>query len=369
MNEINGKRWQAPGNGKGFDSSFENWLGNKMSERSIGALQYIMTHANTTQSNFENNIWEYLHMKYGHEINESCKSHFFRPIEFFGFIRHYDNILTVSYNGRNFIKELELKNYDRVREFFILQLFNTKYPNTATKDVTLSLYPFRIIFKLLSENLFLTAEDFEYRIPYINKAEDCYEFKSAKSNLYKRGLKYGRYDKLKTWVINSFVDLKILVETNGKYEISPLVEDFIVDLVTDVQYEDMFFENEIENSFIKNKIKVYIKRNNKVINEAIKESNYKCYFDSLHKTFETEKAPNFVEGHHIIPMGQQKSFDQNLDTIDNVITLCPNCHRLMHLAKDEIKMKYLNEILSKNNKLQTFKDITKEDLYELYCTK
>ncbi|MBR1453744.1 MAG: hypothetical protein IJ593_03770, partial [Lachnospiraceae bacterium] len=107
MKDLNGKRWQAPGNGKGFDSNFENWIGHKMSERSIGALQYIMTHANVTQKQFENNIWNYLNQMYGHEINDSCKSHFFRPIEFFGFIRHYNNLLSVSYNGRNFIRELE----------------------------------------------------------------------------------------------------------------------------------------------------------------------------------------------------------------------------------------------------------------------
>ena len=361
------KRWQAPGNGKGFDASFENWRGNKMCERSIGALQYIISHENVTQAQFEKNIWEYLHNLYGHEINDSCKSHFFRPIEFFGFIRHYNNLLSVSLNGRNFIREIERENYDKVREAFILQLFNTKYPNTATKDVDLSLYPFRIIFKLFSTHNYLTVEDFEYKIPYINSIEDCYDFDKKNSELYKRGLQCGAYEKYKTWVINSFVDLKILVKNSDKYELSPLVDNFIIDLISDINYEDMFFENDQQENDIKNKILVNVKRDNKVIYEAIKQGECKCYFDNEHITFETDKLTNFVEGHHIIPMGQQKSFAQNLDIVDNVIPLCPNCHRKIHLAKDNIKMELLDKIIINKNKLLAFGNITKEDLYELYC--
>lgn len=360
-------RWQAPGNGKGFDSSFENWHGSKMSERSIGALQYIMKHSNVTQSQFENNIWDYLHNRFGHEINASCKSHFFRPIEFFGFIRHYNNLLSVSINGRNFIKELENENYAKVREAFILQLFNTKYPNTATKDVTLSLYPFRIIFKLFSENDVLTVEDFEYKIPYILCAEDCYDFNSKHSNVYKRGLTFGKYDKFKTWVINSFVDLKLVFKHNNNYELSPYVDSFVFDLVKTINYEDMFFSNELQENIIRNKVLISIKRDNKVIIDAINKESSKCYFNNEHITFQTNKLDNYVEGHHIIPMGLQRSFNQNLDVIDNVIPLCPNCHRMIHLAKDDIKKKYLNLIIEKKDKLQSFGNITKEDLYEFYC--
>lgn len=360
-------RWQAPGNGKGFDSSFENWHGNKMSERSIGALQYIMTHSNVTQNQFVKNIWDYLHKRYGHEINDSCRSHFFRPIEFFGFIRHYNNILSVSINGKNFIKELENENFDKVRESFILQLFNTKYPNTATKDVDLSLYPFRIIFKLFSENDVLTTEDFEYKIPYIITPEDCYDFKNKHSNLYMRGLTYGKYEKFKTWVINSFVDLNLIVKNNDNYELSPYVDSFVFDLVKTINYEDMFFTNELEENLTRNKVLINIKRDNKVIIDAISKNHNKCYFNNEHITFATNKLDNFVEGHHIIPMGLQRSFDQNLDIVDNVIPLCPNCHRLIHLAKDDIKKQYLDMIIEKRDKLQLFNGITKEDLYEFYC--
>ena len=360
-------RWQAPGNGKGFDSSFENWHGHKMSERSIGALQYIMTHANVTQGQFENNIWEYLHNMYGHEINDSCKSHFFRPIEFFGFIRHYDNLLSVSLNGRNFIKELESKNYDKVRESFILQLFNTKYPNTATRDVKISLYPFRIIFKLFSDNDVLTVEDFEYRIPYILSADDCYDFKNKHSDLYKRGIENGRYDKLKTWVINSFVDLNLIVKNGENYELSPFVDSFIFDLVKTIDYKDMFYTNDLEENIIRNKIVVNVKRDSRVIYDALLNNHFKCYFNDEHITFKTDKFENFVEGHHIIPMGYQRSFNLNLDIVDNVIPLCPNCHRMIHLAKDEVKRQYLDIIFNKKDKLLSFDNMTKEDLYELYC--
>lgn len=129
----------------------------------------------------------------------------------------------------------------------------------------------------------------------------------------------------------------------------------------------MFFNNDLESNEIKNKIMVFIKRDPKIISDAIIQNNCKCYFDDKHITFETDKLSNFVEGHHIIPIGQQKSFNQNLDIVDNVIPLCPNCHRMIHLAKDEVKMNLIDKIVSKKSKLLTFNDLTKEDLYELYC--
>ena len=102
MNNME-NRWQAPGNGKGFDSSFENWHGNKMSERSIGALQYIMSHTNVTQGQFEENIWDYLHEK-GIRINSNLankKIGMSYNVTFEG--REFATIETASSNGKGII--------------------------------------------------------------------------------------------------------------------------------------------------------------------------------------------------------------------------------------------------------------------------
>ena len=99
-----------------------------------------------------NEIAEYLQFHYGHDPNESNKGHFFRSLEFVGFIRNIDNLLSLSIDGKNFLNSMLNKEFDKALKSYILQLLKTSYPNHATIDNELSLFPFRIMFKLMSEN-------------------------------------------------------------------------------------------------------------------------------------------------------------------------------------------------------------------------
>lgn len=60
-------------------------------------------------------------------------------------------------------------------------------------------------------------------------------------------------------------------------------------------------------------------------------SGWVCEIDSKHITFisSLDDKP-FVEAHHLIPMSVQDDFKNTLDFADNIVSLCPNCHRLVH---------------------------------------
>ena len=45
----------------------------------------------------------------------------------------------------------------------------------------------------------------------------------------------------------------------------------------------------------------------------------------------------FVEVHHLIPMEKQNDFEDSLDVPENIVALCPNCHRKIHLASKSEK--------------------------------
>ncbi|MGX2944203.1 HNH endonuclease [Enterococcus alishanensis] len=95
------------------------------------------------------------------------------------------------------------------------------------------------------------------------------------------------------------------------------------------------------------------------INEAIqakKNSNWQCEMDSSHTTFisETDKMP-FVEAHHLIPMSVQDSYIYSLDFADNIVSLCPNCHRLVHHSTSEIRKKALEKLFK-----------TRKDKYKIH---
>lgn len=106
------------------------------------------------------------------------------------------------------------------------------------------------------------------------------------------------------------------------------------------------------------------------VKEARKlRSRYMCEVDSHHRTF-TAKANNmpFVEGHHLIPFCKRNEFDVNIDIVENIVALCPVCHRQVHLATDDERRAILTKLYKANiDDLQKAGvDISLEQLIEFY---
>jgi 5-methylcytosine-specific restriction protein A len=80
------------------------------------------------------------------------------------------------------------------------------------------------------------------------------------------------------------------------------------------------------------------KRDPRISNIAIVGADYCCAIDEEHKSFTSKLTKrNFVEAHHFIPIQFQDDFKFSLDVPENVVVLCPTCHRKLHhgLAKDK----------------------------------
>lgn len=65
---------------------------------------------------------------------------------------------------------------------------------------------------------------------------------------------------------------------------------------------------------------------------VLKQQNYKCQLDSSHVTFLTPSKLPYMEKHHLISMKYYEQFENDLDDIRNIVSLCPNCHRKIHLG-------------------------------------
>jgi len=63
---------------------------------------------------------------------------------------------------------------------------------------------------------------------------------------------------------------------------------------------------------------------------VLKKNSYKCQVDARHITFPTENGHQFMEKHHLIPMEYYDKFENNIDDISNIASLCPTCHKLLH---------------------------------------
>lgn len=105
--------------------------------------------------------------------------------------------------------------------------------------------------------------------------------------------------------------------------------------------------------------------------EAIINAKYTCEKCSNSNVFISKKTnENYVEAHHLIPFTKtiQLHFNNSLDVPENIIALCPNCHRFMHYGKLEEIIKDLKTFLEKRKELLRKRgiDTTLERLVEYY---
>lgn len=102
---------------------------------------------------------------------------------------------------------------------------------------------------------------------------------------------------------------------------------------------------------------------------ALKKANYQCENIQSHQTFVSNKSKNqFMEAHHLIPMEFQDDFDSDLDVPENIICLCPNCHRSFHHSTKEYLTKLIKRFYSQRNEGLQYRDIiiTEERLTKYY---
>ena len=111
------------------------------------------------------------------------------------------------------------------------------------------------------------------------------------------------------------------------------------------------------------------KTNFRLAKTVLFKIDYKCELNSSHVTFTTKYESQFSESHHLIPMSfQDKYLPINIDREENITSLCPTCHRAIHLGNEKEKKTRLNILFNKKKtKLKECGlDISFEKLISLY---
>ncbi len=137
---------------------------------------------------------------------------------------------------------------------------------------------------------------------------------------------------------------------SGKYRLSDLFNK--EKLFLDTKDYDLTFQNEVvtakrdlrENRLkrlskanktlksVETKTKTFI-RNPDVVVETLLRANGKCEYCLNEAPFKRDKdGEGFLEVHHIEFLSEG-----GLDTVENSVALCPNCHRMAHYGKREFK--------------------------------
>lgn len=116
------------------------------------------------------------------------------------------------------------------------------------------------------------------------------------------------------------------------------------------------------------------KKSPSVSSKAVAASGFKCAYDPNHHTFLKANGRQYMEGHHLIPCTALNSekywkhFGRNIDCCENIVSLCPICHRRIHYGSGSERA----EIIEKLYDVQADKlklaglPISLKELRELY---
>lgn len=85
---------------------------------------------------------------------------------------------------------------------------------------------------------------------------------------------------------------------------------------------------------------------------ALEKAGYKCEVCPDHKTFINKAGKPYMEGHHLIPCTASNAarfwnlYGVNIDCVENIVCLCPTCHRAIHYGDRLAKRNILKVIFS-----------------------
>jgi 5-methylcytosine-specific restriction protein A len=109
------------------------------------------------------------------------------------------------------------------------------------------------------------------------------------------------------------------------------------------------------------------KRDRKIALKRMRMENFKCEFDPKHNLFIARSSHKpYLESHHLVPISLQDELKTNLDRLDNLFCLCPNCHRAIHYSEKNYSKKIIERLIIKRPTILDILSIGKDDLYKYY---
>lgn len=151
-----------------------------------------------------------------------------------------------------------------------------------------------------------------------------------------------------------------------------------VDAIKDDNVNDDVALNAYKNKpiFKEQNLSKTLKRNPILGKISIKLAYYSCEFNHEHKTFTSYRTNKpYMEAHHLVPIEfQMKIWDKfhiNVDCLENIVSLCPNCHKAFHFGTKEVKTQMITKIFEKI--IHKYKaigfNISIDEIKELYNAK
>jgi 5-methylcytosine-specific restriction protein A len=308
----------------------------------------------------------------GHELYNEQKN----PVtgKFYGYLPPHDNPNIVKFGA------------SRTDEFIddILVVFVKKEKNSTDRRIT-GFYPSARIYKEKQggEGLsrqFTDNDDSTKIASYTMESDEYYpvssdlfapiETKKYNSHMFRKQRVYsGKYPELDSFIlecIKRFLDGEETEDSIIAQRELQEISEASSHVVRNAPRRKILIENQTYGK--------KVLRNPQLAKSAIIAANYQCEVNSEHKTFLNKYGKQYMEGHHLIPCTIENSeeiwekFGRNIDCKENIVSLCPTCHRAIHMGNADEKRQVLTKLISKH--LPILKkigiNITEEYLIQLY---
>lgn len=150
-------------------------------------------------------------------------------------------------------------------------------------------------------------------------------------------------------LIDEEVDVVIASDIDELKDEAEYTEDVVSQEISQITREKLEILPTIEPTIVTEGERLVVKRDAAIGVLAIANSEYKCEFDEGHETFISKKTKKrYMEAHHLIPVSQAqyvwKKKRANVDCIENIVSLCPTCHRAIHHGEFDTKLVILKKL-------------------------
>lgn len=209
--------------------------------------------------------------------------------------------------------------------------------------------------------------------PVLSNATFIIETRKYNPYMFRRQRVYaGKYPELDL-VLNAYLERlmigEILEDSNLAQQELQEISGASDQIIRKAPNRELLFEHTVSGK--------RVLRNPQIAKAAIIAADYKCEVDPQHTTFFNSQGKPYMEGHHLIPCTVEnaekiwEAFDKNIDCLENIVSLCPTCHRAVHMGSTDEKRRLLLNLMSK--RLLVLKklgiNMSKEDLLGFYQLK
>lgn len=162
-----------------------------------------------------------------------------------------------------------------------------------------------------------------------------------------------------------------LFVSNGALVIGAMAEDKWRSLGREDVYDDDYIADIYQEpkpiQYVQSAGGLIFKRDPKLAVVRFKIANYKCEINPDHKLFISRSTGfPFLEAHHLLPIKYQQAFNESLDIKDNIVALCPYCHRLIHHATVKETRPLLDNLIASRSVLSERYNVNQIALYRFY---